>query len=192
VVEDALLAEMRALQEKVTGITGTAVASRDGLIVREDTGGVDPDNLAALAATWLALAQRMSSEAGQGTLREAMTRSSGGSVTIYAIGGQAVLVIIGDEGLDTGRLHRESQSALDTIKTLIAGSSPQAKACLSERQGDGVQGQAHSSTHDRPVDADELQVTPEQQLKLGRGLRSVPPLDRPGDQSRELIVKLVR
>ena len=122
-VEDALLAEMRALQEKVTGITGTAVASRDGLIVREDTGGLEPDNLAALAATWLALAQRMSNEVGQGTLREAMTRSTGGSVTIYAIGAQAVLVIIGDEGLDTAKLHRESQTALDSIRALIADSA---------------------------------------------------------------------
>jgi predicted regulator of Ras-like GTPase activity (Roadblock/LC7/MglB family) len=130
VAEDALLAQMRALQEKVTGITGTAVASRDGLIVREDAGGVNPDNLAALAAAWLALAQRMSSEAGQGTLREAMTRSSGGSVTIYAIGGQAVLVIIGDEGLDTSRLHRESQPTLNAIKTLIGGSSSRANPSL--------------------------------------------------------------
>jgi uncharacterized protein len=128
VVEDALLTEMRALQEKVAGITGTAVASRDGLIVRADTGGVDPDNLAALSAAWLALAQRMSNEVRQGTLREAMTRSSGGSVTIYAIGTQAVLVIIGDEGLDTTRLHRESQTALDAIGALIADGSPHARA----------------------------------------------------------------
>lgn len=120
-VEDALLAEMRALQEKVTGVTGTAVASRDGLIVREDTGNVDPDNLAALAATWLALAQRMSNEVRQGTLREATTRSSGGSVTIYAAGAQAVLVIIGDEGLDTVRLQRESRAALEAIKALTSG-----------------------------------------------------------------------
>lgn len=117
--KDPLLAAMRALQEKVNGITGTAVASRDGLIVRADTGGVDPDNLAALAATWLSLAQRMSSEAGHGTLREAMTRSSGGAVTIYAVGTQAVLVLIGDEGLDTARLRRESQATLDTIKELL-------------------------------------------------------------------------
>jgi predicted regulator of Ras-like GTPase activity (Roadblock/LC7/MglB family) len=127
VAEDALLAEMRALQEKVTGITGTALASRDGLIVREDTGGVDPDNLAALAATWLALAQRMSNEVGQGTLREAMTRSSGGFVVIYAIGAQAVLVIIGDEGLDIAKLHRESSAALDAIRALIADSAPPAR-----------------------------------------------------------------
>ena len=118
-VEDVLLAEMRALQERVTGITGTAVASRDGLIVREDTGGANPDNLAALAAAWLALAQRMSSEVGQGLLREAMTRSSGGWVAIYAIGRQAVLVLIGDEGLDTAGLRRESQATLDAIGALI-------------------------------------------------------------------------
>ena len=127
-VEDALLTEMRALQEKVAGITGTAVASRDGLIVREDTGGVDPDNLAALAATWLALAQRMSTEVGQGVLREATTRSSGGSVTIYAIAARAVLVIIGDEGLDINRLHRESQSALTAIRTLLVEDPPHANA----------------------------------------------------------------
>ena len=122
--EDALLAELRALQDKVPGITGTAVASLDGLIVREDTGDVDPDNLAALAATWLSLAQRMSTEVGHGMLREATTRSSGGSVTIYAIAGRAVLVLIGDEGLDRSRLRLESQPALDAIQALIMGQAP--------------------------------------------------------------------
>jgi hypothetical protein len=100
------------------------------LIVAEDTGGVDPDNLTALAATWLAIAQRMSSEVGQETLREATTKSGGGYVTIYAIGTQAVLVIIGDEGLDTARLRRESQAALDAIRVLITDDSPHAKAFL--------------------------------------------------------------
>jgi uncharacterized protein len=128
VVEDALLAEMRALQEKVAGITGTAVASRDGLIVREDSGGVNPDNLAALAAAWLAVAQRVSNEVGQGTLREAVTRSSGGYVAIYAVGSRAVLVLIGDEGLDTTRLRRESQATLDAISALIGDSPSRAHA----------------------------------------------------------------
>ncbi len=123
-VEDALLAEMRALQQRVAGITGTAVASRDGLIVREDTGGVNPDNLAAIAAAWLALSQRMSTEVGQGSLREAMTRGTGGSVTIYAIGSRAVLVLIGDKGLDTVRLQRESQVTLEAIRALITEDTP--------------------------------------------------------------------
>jgi len=123
--DDALLAEMRALQDKVTGITGTAVASRDGLIVRADTGGVDPDNLAALAAAWLALSQRMSREAGHGTLRDAMTRSAGGYVAIYAIGAKAVLVLIGDEGLDITSLRRESLATLEAIKVLLTDAPQQ-------------------------------------------------------------------
>ena len=131
--EDALLAQMRALQDKVTGITGTAVASRDGLIVRGDTGGVDPDNLAAIAATWLALAQRMSQVAGQGTLREAMTRSVGGYVAIYAIGGNAVLVLIGDEGLDIARLHREALPAVEALAALLADPAPCRAAPLTAR-----------------------------------------------------------
>ena len=119
--EDALLAMMQTLQDNVTGITGTAVASRDGLLVRADTSGVDPDNLAALAATWLALTQRMSREVGQGTLREAMTRSTGGYVAIYAIGASAVLVVIGDEGLDVARLNRESAATREAIEALLSG-----------------------------------------------------------------------
>jgi predicted regulator of Ras-like GTPase activity (Roadblock/LC7/MglB family) len=122
VTEDKLLDEMQALRERVMGVTGTAVASRDGLIIREDTGGVNPDNLAALAATALALAQRLASEVGQGTLRESVTRSSGGYVALYAVGAAAVLVLIGDEGLDIARLHRESRSAVENIEALLAQS----------------------------------------------------------------------
>jgi uncharacterized protein len=117
---DDLLTEMQALRDRITGITGTAVASRDGLIIREDTGGVNPDNLAALTAAALSLAQRLAREAGQGTLREALARSSGGYVAIYAIGATAVLVLIGDEGLDVARLHRESRAAVENMEKILA------------------------------------------------------------------------
>ncbi len=49
-----------------------------------------------------------------------MTRSSGGYVAIYAVGASAVLVLLGDEGLDITRLHRESRSVVDTIEKLLA------------------------------------------------------------------------
>jgi predicted regulator of Ras-like GTPase activity (Roadblock/LC7/MglB family) len=117
--DDALLAEMEGLRDTVTGITGAAVASRDGLIVCADTGSVDPDNLAALAAAALAVAQRLAREAGQGSLREAVTRSSGGYVAIYAVGTAAVLILLGDEGLDIARLHRESRAAVESIEGLL-------------------------------------------------------------------------
>jgi uncharacterized protein len=119
VTEDKLLAEMQALRERIRGLTGTAVASRDGLIIREDIGGLDADNLAALTAAVLAVSQRLAAEAGQGSLRETLTRSTGGYVAVYAVGTAAVLVLIGDEGLDLTRLHRESRAAIDNIEALL-------------------------------------------------------------------------
>ena len=117
--EDALLALLRALRDRVVGITDTALASRDGLIITSDTADIDPDNLAALAAASLGLAQRMSAEAGQGTLREATTRSSGGIVAVYAVGTAALLAVVGDEGLDVVRLHRESRPTVEAIEVLL-------------------------------------------------------------------------
>ena len=117
--EDALLALLRALRDRAVGITDTALASLDGLIITSDTVGIDPDNLAALAAASLGIAQRMSAQAGQGTLREATTRSSGGIVAVYAVGTSALLVVVGDEGLDVVRLHRESRPTVEAIEVLL-------------------------------------------------------------------------
>ena len=117
--EDALLALLRALRDRVVGITDTALASRDGLIITSDTADIDPDNLAALAAASLGVAQRMTAEAGRGTLCEATTRGSGGIVAVYAVGTSALLVVVGDEGLDATRLHRESRPTVEAIEVLL-------------------------------------------------------------------------
>lgn len=121
--EDALLAEMRALRDRVIGVTDTALASRDGLIIRADTADLDPDNLAALAAASLGLAQRMAAEVGKGTLRQAVTRSTDGSVAVYAIGTKALLVVIADAGADMVRLDREASATAESMEALLPGRS---------------------------------------------------------------------
>jgi uncharacterized protein len=124
VTEDALAALLRALKDRVGGITDTALASRDGLIIASDTTDIDPDTLAALAATSLGVAQRMSAQAGQGTLREATTRSSRGCVAVYPVGTSTLLVVVGDEGLDLGRLHRESRPTVEAIEVVLKRGQP--------------------------------------------------------------------
>jgi len=118
VTEDGLLAEMRALRDRVAGITGSALASRDGLIIKADT-DLNVDNLAALAAASLGLAQRLAREVGQGLLQDAVTRNSGGYVAIYAVGGTAVLILTGNEDLKVGRLHSESRETIASIAALL-------------------------------------------------------------------------
>ncbi len=116
--EDRLLAEMQALRDRVAGITGSALASRDGLIIKADT-DLNVDHLAALAAASLGLAQRLAREVGQGQLRDAVTRNSGGYVAIYAVGGTAVLILTGNEDLKVGRLHSESRETIASIVALL-------------------------------------------------------------------------
>jgi hypothetical protein len=119
VADDELLDEMQALRDRVIGVTDTALASRDGLIIRADTVDLDPDNLAALAAASLGLAQRMAAEVGHGTLREAITRSTGGCVAVYAVGPGSLLIVIGDQGVDPIRLDREARATVERIEALM-------------------------------------------------------------------------
>jgi predicted regulator of Ras-like GTPase activity (Roadblock/LC7/MglB family) len=127
VSEDVLLAELRALRDRVVGITDTALASRDGLIIRADTVDISPDNIAALAAASQGLAQRMAAEAGKGALREATTRGSGGCVAVYPVGAVALLAVVGDEGLDTVRLYRESRATVEYLERLLTGGADRGK-----------------------------------------------------------------
>ncbi|MGW5540866.1 roadblock/LC7 domain-containing protein, partial [Streptomyces sp. NPDC003998] len=56
---EALAREMRGLREEVTGITDTALAAADGMLIAADTAeSIDPEGLAALAAAGLGLARR--------------------------------------------------------------------------------------------------------------------------------------
>ncbi|NNN35188.1 dynein regulation protein LC7 [Streptomyces sp. S3(2020)] len=111
---------MRGLREQVTGITDTAVAAADGLLIAADTAdSIDPEGLAALAAAGLGLARRTAQATARGTLRQTVTYGSHGCAAFYAVGDTALMVVLGDEGMDVDRLHRATQPALDRIGSIL-------------------------------------------------------------------------
>lgn len=116
-----VLSELRALREQVAGVTETAVAAVDGLLVVADTEGVRPEALAALAAASLGLGKRTGREAGMGELREVVIRCGGGHVVVYAVRDEALLVVLGDEGLDVARLHIASRATVERLGMLLLG-----------------------------------------------------------------------
>jgi len=117
---EALALEMRGLREQVTGITDTAVAAADGLLIAADTAdSIDPEGLAALAAAGLGLARRTAQAAARGTLRQTVTYGSHGCAAFYAVGDTALMVVLGDEGMDVDLLHRASGPALDRIGSIL-------------------------------------------------------------------------
>ncbi|MFI2430675.1 roadblock/LC7 domain-containing protein [Streptomyces sp. NPDC018693] len=116
----ALAREMRSLREQVTGVTDTAVAAADGLLIAADTAdSIDPEGLAALAAAGLGLARRTAHATDRGALQRTVTYGSHGCAALYALGDTALMVVLGDEGMDLDRLHTASLPALDRIGTIL-------------------------------------------------------------------------
>ncbi|ALV33831.1 roadblock/LC7 domain-containing protein [Streptomyces sp. NPDC101209] len=117
---EALALEMRGLREQVTGITDTAVAAADGLLIAADTAdSIDPEGLAALAAAGLGLARRTAQATARGALRQTVTYGSHGCAAFYAVGDTALMIVLGDEGMDVDRLHLATQPALDRIGSIL-------------------------------------------------------------------------
>ncbi|MER6288047.1 roadblock/LC7 domain-containing protein [Streptomyces sviceus] len=116
----ALALEMRGLREQVTGITDTALAAADGLLIAADTAdSIDPEGLAALAAAGLGLARRTAEASARGTLRRTVTYGSHGCAAFYAVGDTALMVVLGDEGMDVDHLHRATQPTLNRIGSIL-------------------------------------------------------------------------
>ncbi|RAG80683.1 dynein regulation protein LC7 [Streptacidiphilus pinicola] len=123
---------MRELRERVPGITDTAVAAVDGLLVAADTSAeLDPESLAALAAAGLGLARRTAAVSGRGPLRQNVTHCAGGFAVIYAVGDTALLAVLGDEGLDLARLHRETGALVERLDDLLRGRASDTSADVS-------------------------------------------------------------
>ncbi|MFG3497319.1 roadblock/LC7 domain-containing protein [Streptomyces sp. NPDC047928] len=119
---EALAGEMRGLRDQIPGITDTAVVAVDGLLIAADTeDGIEPNGLAALAAAGLGVARRTVSATGRGTLRRTVTYANSGCAAVYAVGDAALMVVLGDQGLDVDRLHLESQPALRRIGAILSG-----------------------------------------------------------------------
>jgi predicted regulator of Ras-like GTPase activity (Roadblock/LC7/MglB family) len=117
--DEVVLAEIRALREKLAGVTETAVAAADGLLVAAATDRAHPEVMAALAATALGLGGRAGYETGMGELCEVVIRCTGGHVVVYAVPEDALLVVVADEGLDIDLLHAEAHATIERLGTLL-------------------------------------------------------------------------
>ena len=117
---DALAAELRNLRERVTGVTDTVIAAVDGIpIIADAAENIDPANVSALAAADLGIARQAVEVIGQGTLGQTVVFSSGGYMAVYAVGRTALMVVLGDKGLNVGRLLYEARPVIERIGSIL-------------------------------------------------------------------------
>ncbi|MEU2042920.1 roadblock/LC7 domain-containing protein [Nocardia niwae] len=115
----AVLTELKALRDRVPRLTGALVASNDGLLVAHDLPPqIEPNGMAAMAASQLSLSHRLATTAHGGGFSEVVVRGTGGHVVIYAAGWTSLTVLAAPE-VNIGRLHLESRPAARAIADLL-------------------------------------------------------------------------
>lgn len=119
-VEERVWAELRALRSKVAGVSGSLVATNDGMLVAHDFPGSDPTRLAALVSTTLGLARQSVRETGRGEFREALARGSAGFLMVYAAGDTAIVAIVADEHTQAGIMQYEARQMIARITSWAA------------------------------------------------------------------------
>ncbi|WP_457031744.1 roadblock/LC7 domain-containing protein [Kitasatospora sp. P5_F3] len=106
-----LLDELNGLRARVPHLTGSLVATTDGLVVAHDTRGLEPSGVAALTAAALGVGARLAEATGQGEFRELLTRGELGYTATYAAGSFVVLTLLAGPDANIGRLHLEARRA---------------------------------------------------------------------------------
>ena len=117
--QDAILGELRRLGARVPQPTGALAADTDGLVLAQDTPGVDPETVAALTGATRTLAVQLADETGQGDLRDLLVRGVYGYVATYPAGAGAVVTLLAQDRVNVGRLHLEGRRAGARIGELV-------------------------------------------------------------------------
>ncbi|MFF1833873.1 roadblock/LC7 domain-containing protein [Streptomyces sp. NPDC058231] len=117
-VQDVLV-ELQRLRARVPLLAGALAASTDGLVLAQDTPGVEAEGVAALTAAALGVALRLAEATGRGGFRELLVRGEAGYIATYAAGSSAVLTLLAEDRINVGRLHLEGRRAGTRIGELV-------------------------------------------------------------------------
>lgn len=118
-LESEIHAEIRRLREHVPGVTGSVVATMDGLLIAQDTTRVEPEAVAALAAANIGLGQRVAANLGHGDLHDTLIRGSTGYVTVHTAGPRALLAVLAAAGANAERVAFEGSLVAQRIAAIV-------------------------------------------------------------------------
>ena len=112
------LEEIRDKVDRVN-ITGLLLASRDGLLLANDTEEIEPDSVAAMAAASVGLATRFVGQAGLGEARGAMFQGSLGHVCVFPVQGPILLVVFARPDTTMGLFNVVARQALTLLQEAL-------------------------------------------------------------------------
>lgn len=135
-VDPAVLQELDRLRSRMAELSGSVLASTDGLVVAHDAHGSEPDSLAALAAAHLALARRFAEAVNHGGLRESVVECDRGYITTYSVGPNALLTLVTSGDANLAMVHLEARRCVRRlVKILAVGPHPHHRTGIPTQSG---------------------------------------------------------
>jgi len=119
-VDPAVLEELNRLRARVPELSGSVLATTDGLVVAHDAHGIEPDGLAALAAAHLALARRFAHAVNHGELRESVVECDRGYITTYTAGPTALLTLVTSGDANLAMVHLEARRCVRRLVRILS------------------------------------------------------------------------
>jgi len=126
-VDSAVLDELSRLRTRLPELSGSVLASADGMVLAHDAQGIEPDSLAALAAAHLALARRFAHAVNQGELRESVVECDLGYITSYTAGPNALLTLVSSGNANLAMVHHEARRCVRRLMALLTVELPQVR-----------------------------------------------------------------
>jgi predicted regulator of Ras-like GTPase activity (Roadblock/LC7/MglB family) len=119
-VDPAVLEELDRLRGRMPELSGSVLATTDGLVVAHDAHDLEPDSLAALAAAHLALARRFAHAVNHGELRESVVECDRGYITSYIAGPNALLTLVTSGDANLALVHLEARRCVRRLVKILA------------------------------------------------------------------------
>jgi predicted regulator of Ras-like GTPase activity (Roadblock/LC7/MglB family) len=119
-VDPAVLEELDRLRSRLTELSGSVLATTDGLVVAHDAHDIEPDSIAALAAAHLALARRFAHAVNHGDLRESVVECDRGYITSYTAGPNALLTLVTSGDANLAMVHLEARRCVRRLIRILA------------------------------------------------------------------------
>jgi uncharacterized protein len=111
--------ELARLRQRLSGLSGSVLATADGLVVTHDAHGLEPETLAAMSAAHLGLARRFAGAVEHGALQETVVTCAGGYISTYAVGDGALLTVVCDRRANLARMHLEAHRTIERLADLL-------------------------------------------------------------------------
>ncbi|MBL7256188.1 roadblock/LC7 domain-containing protein [Paractinoplanes lichenicola] len=134
-VDPAVLEELDRLRGRLHELSGSVLATTDGLVVAHDAHDIEPDSIAALAAAHLALARRFAHAVNHGDLRESVVECDRGYITSYTAGPNALLTLVTSGDANLAMVHLEARRCVRRLVRILRLENPRPRPEIPQQAG---------------------------------------------------------